>query len=65
MAEWKALEKAIGHTFQKPALLSQALTHPSMGHEHNQRLEYLGDAVLELCVSEKIDDQHPEMMREP
>ena len=61
MAEWKALEKAIGHTFQKPALLSQALTHPSMGHEHNQRLEYLGDAVLELCVSEKIYEKHPEM----
>ncbi len=61
MAEWKALEKAIGHTFQQPVLLKQALTHPSMGHDHNQRLEYLGDAVLELCVSEKIYEKHPEM----
>lgn len=61
MAELKALEKSIGHTFKKPALLRQALTHPSMGHDHNQRLEYLGDAVLELCVSEKIYEKHPEM----
>ncbi len=61
MSGIKALEAAVGHTFRAPALLRQALTHPSMGHEHNQRLEYLGDAVLELCVSEKIYEKHPEM----
>ena len=61
MSEYAALEGAIGYTFQKTALLRQALTHPSMGHDHNQRLEFLGDAVLELCVSEKIYEKHPEM----
>ena len=61
----KALEAAVGHAFRAPALLRQALTHPSMGHQHNQRLEFLGDAVLELCVSEKIYEKHPEMKAMP
>ncbi|MCR4886104.1 MAG: ribonuclease III [Clostridiales bacterium] len=61
MADYAALERAIGYDFQKTALLRQALTHPSVGHDHNQRLEFLGDAVLELCVSEKIYARHPEM----
>ena len=61
MSEWTALEGAIGHRFQRGALLRQALTHPSLNQHHNQRLEFLGDAVLELCVSEKIYDKHPEM----
>ena len=61
MSDFAALEQAIGHSFRQPALLRQALTHPSLGHGHNQRLEFLGDAVLELCVSEKIYEQHPEM----
>ena len=61
MSDIKALQGAIGYQFKKTALLKQALTHPSLGHEHNQRLEFLGDAVLELCVSEKIYANHPEM----
>ncbi len=61
MTEYTALEGAIGYAFHKRALLKQALTHPSVGHDHNQRLEFLGDAVLELCVSEKIYAMHPEM----
>ena len=61
MAEYAALEKAIGYVFRQHGLLKQALTHPSVGHDHNQRLEFLGDAVLELCVSEKIYEKHPEM----
>ena len=61
MSDLKALQRAIGYQFKKTALLKQALTHPSLGHDHNQRLEFLGDAVLELCVSEKIYANHPEM----
>ena len=44
----------LGHVFRDPALLRLALTHPSVAHEnaatvqHNQRLEFLGDAVLQL-----------------
>lgn len=46
------------------ALLRQALTHPSFANErriaeHNQRLEFLGDAVLELCCSEELYRQFP------
>jgi len=47
------------------ALLREALTHPSFANErrlskHNQRLEYLGDAVLELCCSEELFRHHPD-----
>ena len=61
MAELKELEQVLQYTFRNRKLLNVALTHPSMGGEHNQRLEFLGDAVLEMCVSEKIYEMHPEM----
>lgn len=61
MADYAALQQAIGYQFRQLSLLRQALTHPSLGIKHNQRLEFLGDAVLELCVSEKIYEKHPEM----
>ena len=61
MADLNLLQQSIGYFFCKKALLKQALTHPSMGQNHNQRLEFLGDAVLELCISEKIFEKHPEM----
>ena len=46
-----ALQKRLGHTFSEQALLTRALTHRSFGTEHNERLEFLGDAVLNLAVS--------------
>lgn len=61
MADLSALERALNYTFTKKSLLRLALTHPSLGPHHNQRLEFLGDAVLEVCVSEKIYARHPEM----
>ena len=42
----------LGIRFVDPTLLRQALTHRSAGSDHNERLEFLGDAVLELIVSE-------------
>ena len=48
------LEEALSYRFAQPELLSLALKHPSMGMPHNQRLEFLGDAVLQLCVSDMI-----------
>ena len=50
------LENIIGYHFKNKDLLIEALTHPSYQNEHmtpshNQRLEFLGDAVLELCMS--------------
>jgi ribonuclease-3 len=50
-AALQALQKRLGHHFERPALLVQALTHRSFGAEHNERLEFLGDAVLSLGVS--------------
>lgn len=44
----------IQHAFEDPALLEQALTHASVGRRHNERLEFLGDAVLDLVVVEDL-----------
>lgn len=49
----------IGYTFHNPKLLYQALTHPSMGENDNQRLEFLGDAVLEFILSNDLYLAHP------
>ena len=45
-----ALQQAIGHRFARPELLEQAVTHRSFGSPHNERLEFLGDSVLN-CVT--------------
>ena len=45
------LQRALGYTFRNEAHLRLALTHPSTKLPDNQRLEFLGDAVLEFCVS--------------
>ncbi|MBJ6979564.1 MULTISPECIES: ribonuclease III [unclassified Luteimonas] len=43
-----------GHAFRDPALLAQALTHRSAGAPHNERLEFLGDALVGLIVAEVL-----------
>src|ERR1700758_2798306 len=54
------LEQRIGYKFRNSLLLAEALTHPSLGHEtqrhhfDNQRLEFLGDAVLQLIFTEHL-----------
>ena len=53
--------KALAFRFQNEALLKQALTHPSMGGEDNQRLEFLGDAVLQYCMSSILYEKYPDM----
>ncbi|MFZ5542123.1 MAG: ribonuclease III [Pseudomonadota bacterium] len=47
----EALQQRLGHSFARGALLTRALTHRSFGADHNERLEFLGDAVLSLAVS--------------
>lgn len=49
-----ALERRLQHQFTKPALLSQALTHRSFSSDHYERLEFLGDSVLNLAVSDLL-----------
>lgn len=46
-----ALQERLGYRFATPALLTRALTHRSFGADHNERLEFLGDAALNLAVS--------------
>lgn len=65
MTSLDALQSRLGYRFREPSLLLLALTHPSVTHEqgggqaHNQRLEYLGDAVLQLALSREIYDRYP------
>lgn len=55
------LEQRLGHTFADKGLLTQALTPPSAGlPRDNQRLEFLGDAILQLCMSRLIYAIHPD-----
>ena len=50
-AHLAALRQRIGYRFSDEALLTRALTHRSFGADHNERLEFLGDAVLSLAIS--------------
>ncbi len=64
---YRELERALGYRFRHRELLETALTHPSYRHEtpgvtsDNQRLEFLGDAVLSLLASAWLYTRHPEM----
>ena len=55
------LQQRLQHSFSDPALLARALTHRSFSSEHNERLEFLGDSVLNLAVAgllyERLADQ--------
>ena len=62
------LQKRIGYTFKNTDLLTEALTHSSYANEHkakhikyNERLEFLGDAVLSIVVSDYIFKHCPEL----
>lgn len=48
------LEKRLGYTCGDKALLQRALRHRSTGHKHNERLEFLGDAVLGLAIAAEL-----------
>src|SRR3989338_10614951 len=64
--DFSKLERETGYTFQNNDFLQQALTHrsylnenPSWHLDHNERLEFLGDAVLELVVTEYLYKNYP------
>ena len=57
----KELEKIIKYNFKKPSLLAKALTHKSFDNNiNNEKLEFLGDRVLGLIISEKLLDKYPD-----
>lgn len=64
--DFSKFEKKIGINFDKKDLLKQAFTHrsylnenPSLALDHNERLEFLGDAVLELATTEYLYQEYP------
>jgi ribonuclease-3 len=52
--DWGRLQLAIGYRFVQPALLTQALTHRSHGTPHNERLEFLGDSILNCVIAAEL-----------
>lgn len=68
MEQLKEFQKKIGYQFQQEGLLRQALTHSSYANEHrmkklsdNERLEFLGDAVLEIVTSDFLYHEHTDV----
>jgi len=55
------LQQALGYTFSRPELLAQALTHRSYGALNNERLEFLGDSVLNCSVARALYDAFPDL----
>lgn len=55
------LAARLGHIFQKPALLRQALTHRSHAGTNNERLEFLGDSVLNCAIATQLYTQFPHL----
>lgn len=53
------VRRTFGHAFADPALCRTALTHRSAGADHNERLEFLGDALLNCAVARMLYDAHP------
>jgi len=61
--KYLCLQDRIGYLFRDPSLLERALTHPSSTAEDdqdNERMEFLGDSVVNLCVSRELYERHPE-----
>ncbi len=56
-----AVERALGYTFQQKQLLTQALTHRSFSTPHNERLEFLGDSVLNCVIAQLLYTRFPDL----
>jgi ribonuclease-3 len=65
VSEYQELQETLRYNFRDPELLKLALTHPSVAHEQgapvqtNQRLEFLGDAVLQLVLTRELYEKYP------
>ena len=56
-----AFEQRIGHRFRNRKLLIRALTHRSFAAEHNERLEFVGDSILNYAVAKMLFEQFPKL----
>ncbi|MDX1733022.1 MAG: ribonuclease III domain-containing protein, partial [Halioglobus sp.] len=59
MADIARLQRALGYEFRDPDLLTLALTHRSFGGRNNERLEFLGDSILNHIIAEALYLQLP------
>ena len=57
----EALCRQLGYTFLQPQLLQRALTHRSHSQAHNERLEFLGDSVLNCVIAKHLFDSYPDL----
>jgi hypothetical protein len=57
----EALCKQLGYQFLQPQLLQRALTHRSYSASHNERLEFLGDSVLNCAIAKYLYDAFPDL----
>jgi ribonuclease III len=60
MADTARLQQALDHRFAAPELLDLALTHSSAGGENNERLEFLGDSVINYIIAEAVYRRFPQ-----
>lgn len=56
-----AQSESLGHAFRRPELLRQALTHRSSGAEHNERLEFVGDSILNCAIAVALYLRFPDL----
>jgi ribonuclease-3 len=56
-----ALCRKLGYEFKQPQLLQRALTHRSYAAEHNERLEFLGDAILGCVIAKHLYSNYPQL----
>ena len=68
MTDWDDCQRSLGISFVNMSLLEQAFTHssylnenPDFAHSSNERLEFLGDAILDFVVAEEIYDEFPDL----
>ena len=58
MDRWDWARQSLGHRFESTELLQRALTHRSAARDHNERLEFLGDSVLNFVVAARLYDRY-------
>lgn len=59
MPDYRLLQQRLQYEFQQPALLELALTHRSAGKRNNERLEFLGDAILNCTIAQELYHRFP------
>jgi len=57
--DFSRLEQLLAYSFQNPSLLKEALTHRSANSRNNERLEFLGDSILNFVIAEELYHRHP------